>query len=110
MNRELLIIFFIIQLTVQSVLYIQTRDIFRALIINLLKFINIFTDSVEQDKVNKFTSFMLIVYNILISLLVLKFTSTGAYSGASNLFASCFLGFKMYYDFRAKGAYNIKIK
>lgn len=111
MNRELLIIFFIIQLTVQSVLYIQTRSIVKAIITNIIKFINIFNDNIiTQESVNKTTSVILIIYNILISLLVLKFTSTGAYSGASNLFASCFLGVKMYLDFRANGKYSIKIK
>ncbi len=108
MNQNMFFIFLVVQFLIQMFIYKQTLSIFRYILKFLSDTIVIFSSQgKEQDIINKLTNVSLLFYNILISLLVLKFTSTGAYSGMSNLFASCFVGVFMYFDFRTKGQYHI---
>lgn len=108
MSNNILVVFFIMQFLIQMFIYKQTVFIAKAVIKFNLDIITIFIDkNKREDTISKLTIVFLLIYNILISMLVLKFTSTGAYSGMSNLFASCFVGVFMYFDFRKGGKYSI---
>lgn len=93
MNTELFYLVLAIQFIVQLVLYWNLRFI----IFN----IGLLTAKVTHYDIKytmKSMLFTALAINILISLFVKVFTSSGATSGITNLFASTILGIFMYFD------------
>lgn len=82
MNSSTLLIFFIGQFIVQTVLYFT-----------LIRWINKYLSG-------KALTIAMVIENLAISVLVLVFTSAGASAGMTNLMASVLLGFVMAVDYK----------
>lgn len=93
MQKDLFYVVMIIQLIVQFVLYWQVRFlVFKAGLISA---------KITKYNIDTTMRTMLVVafaLNIIISLFVKLFTSSGAMTGITNLFASVILGIIMYFD------------
>ena len=95
MSTTTIIIFLIMQLIAQYVLYHMTKPIIFKLFGNIL-----LSCDCSLKTAAKTLSIACLVQNILISFIVLIFTKSGAMSGLSNLMASAILGVFMFLDIK----------
>ena len=103
MNDRVLIAYFIIQFIVQLVMYKPIFKIINKLYMLLPKYMEFSgfdEDTIKHvnDKYIQVMTVICFILNISISIFVKMFTSAGAASGMTNLFASVLLGFVMYID------------
>lgn len=113
MNLSILIFTLIIQMVIQLSLYFSTAPIYHAVIKNPIRFFSMghwILGMKRQDLTNGMVSVSLILYNIALSLLVLKFTATSTLAGITNLGASVGVGVFMALHFRKGGKYYIETK
>lgn len=113
MKIEVLVFTLIIQLGIQITLYLTTVKFAAALIklpAKTLSNLHMLFDMTKQETCNGVVALCLIGYNILLSLLVLKFTATSALAGITNLGASVGVGVFMTLHFRKGGKYYIETK
>lgn len=107
MKTEILLLFLLIQFVVQLVMYIPFRKLIRRgyfLIFDIFNYINaVFDDELSKNLLKpdyyvKFFGVSLFILNIIISFFVKFFTSEGAMTGMTNLFASVLIGCISIYD------------
>lgn len=113
MKLEVLILTLIIQMVIQLSLYFSTIRIVAGLIdkpIRLVSWGHWILGLKRQELTDGLVSVSMIMYNIALSLLVLKFTSTSALAGITNLGASVAVGVFMGLHFRKGGKYYIETK
>lgn len=113
MKMEVLLLTLVIQMVIQLALYLSTAPICHAFMKNPIRFVSWghwILGMKRQDLTNGLVSITLIMYNIALSLLVLKFTSTSALAGITNLGASVGVGVFMSLHFRKGGKYYIETK
>lgn len=111
MKLEILIFTLFIQMAIQLSLYFSTIKIVSCIIdkpIRLVSWGHWILGLKRQELTNGLVSVSMIMYNIALSLLVLKFTSTSALAGITNLGASVAVGIFMGMHFRKGGKYYIK--
>lgn len=111
MKLEVLILTLIIQMITQLSLYFSTCKIVASLIskpIRLVSCCHWILGLKRQELTDGLVSVSMIMYNIALSLLVLKFTSTSALAGITNLGASVGVGVFMAMHFRKGGKYYIQ--
>lgn len=113
MKMEVLLFTLVIQMVIQLSLYLSTAPICHALMKNPIRFVSWghwILGMKRQDLTNGLVSITLIMYNIALSLLVLKFTATSTLAGITNLGASVGVGVFMALHFRKGGKYYIETK
>lgn len=93
MSTAVIVIYLAIQFIVQLAVYLTIKKHLFWACFSLWK-----TFGVSIEFCAKTLSFLLFVVNILISILVKEFTSSGGLTGVTNLGASVILGFIMYFD------------
>lgn len=111
MQIEVMIFTLFIQMAIQLSLYFSTAKIVHSLIkhpVRLLSWGHLILGLKRQELTDGMVSVFLIMYNIALSLLVLKFTSTSALAGITNLGASVGVGVFMAMHFRRGGKYYIQ--
>ena len=111
MQIEVMLFTLIIQMAIQLSLYFSTIKIVSCIIekpIRLVSWGHWILGLKRQELTNGLVSVSMIMYNIALSLLVLKFTSTSALAGITNLGASVAVGIFMGMHFRKGGKYYIK--
>ena len=93
MNPTVIAIYLVIQFIVQLAFYLAIKKHLFWGCFHLWK-----TFDISIESCSKTLSFLLFVINILISILVKIFTSSGGLTGMTNLGASVILGLIMYFD------------
>jgi hypothetical protein len=111
MKAEIMLVTLIIQTVVQMALYLSTNNFIHCVLKKVIWGLSLSHKAFgvkRQEMTNGLVSVSLIFYNILISIVVLKFTSTGALAGITNLGASVFVGLVMAFQFSKNGKYYIE--
>lgn len=113
MKEEVIIITLIIQFIIQLALYLGTNKFIHCLIRLITKTLStshkVF-DMKRQAMADGITGLQLLTYNIILSMVVLKFTSTSTLAGITNLGASVFVGCVMAFQYSKFGKYHIKVE
>lgn len=107
MKTEILLLFLLIQFVVQLVMYIPFKKMIRRgyfFVFDIFCYINSILEGelskslLKPDYYVKFFAVSLFILNIIISFFVKFFTSEGAMTGMTNLFASVLIGCISIYD------------
>lgn len=107
MKTEILLLFLLIQFVVQLVMYIPFKKMIRRgyfFVFDIFYYMNSILEGelsknlLKPDYYVKFFAVSLFILNIIISFFVKFFTSEGAMTGMTNLFASVLIGCISIYD------------
>ncbi len=94
----LLLIFILINLVVQYLMWLCFRDALCIIIYGLTYVIRLFSEKYA----NITAGMLLFAINLLISLVISLFTGAGNIIGIANLFSSIFLSLIMLYDYKKR--------
>lgn len=113
MNKEEVILLTLgIQLAIQIAMYLGTAKLFRGLIrrpVIAASSLHKIWDMERQAAANTVVGVMLLAYNLLLSTIVLHFTSTSAIAGITNMGASVIVALIMFIDFSKIGRFYIEV-